>query len=514
MSWPCQYLTIIGTVCLQQFGQIAFKALLLIFAIGVLTPINPFNLVSSAEGLSSRIFYLAAGASYPSDYSDEITVVLADFERLSTLDIGLGPLNIDWPPPYRTHADILDVIAEYKPRALFLDFLFTSQRDDASITFLSEAVAQFPAPIFFAGQRHDSDGDRRPLRPELDVFSQVYTPTADNDRFAVFYELFDCRSQRPSAALAVVTAIDPLRRAEWSQITCSERGAPELEIYWPSNLGAHADLPQNRLDLCKDQPRSFGAMTRDIWRWAFIYSLVPWLAGKDSIATLAALEQPCPPYRTIGADMMLRASDQTLWHDAFADRIVIYGGIAPDTNDTIFPPTHTRLPGAYFHAAAIDNLLQFHRDSPVTSFAQRSSLGMWIVALIMFIAIAIPAALVSETLATSFAAIARATSAALASEAPRASFTTVAGQATFTGICRVLANIVFMGVSVFAAGSAIYFVTMWAVYAAFTWFAMPPSNFVLVWGCISFRVIEPIVIMLRAILCQIAYMLRKLCAAR
>jgi CHASE2 domain-containing sensor protein len=75
--------------------------------------------------------------------------------------------------------------------------------------------------------------------------------------------------------------------------------------------------------------------------------------------------QLCPPVLTIPANALISGNILTATPgtdpvlELMKDRIVLIGVNLPSSRDTVPTPIHERLPGVYFHAMALDNLLTF-----------------------------------------------------------------------------------------------------------------------------------------------------------
>lgn len=112
---------------------------------------------------------------------DQIAVVLLD-------EITLRCLGASWPPPYQLHADILNRIKQYGPKALFLDFTFDVPRDrlksgpsDDTFESLIEELRADPPPLgYFMAAGAQSCGVWEALKGEhrKQIAEVAYCPLA------------------------------------------------------------------------------------------------------------------------------------------------------------------------------------------------------------------------------------------------------------------------------------------------------------------------------------------------
>ena len=72
-----------------------------------------------------------------------------------------------------------------------------------------------------------------------------------------------------------------------------------------------------------------------------------------------SLRQNCPYIDTLSAYNARHGYANDKVRDKLKNRYIFYGGDLAAVGDTVFPPTHTRLPAIYQHAMAFDNLLSF-----------------------------------------------------------------------------------------------------------------------------------------------------------
>ncbi len=341
---------------------------------------DPFGIDDATERYSAEVFQRFAAPHYDRAQSDRIRVLLMT-ERLVEA-------RGDWPLPFSVHGEILFVLLATEPAAVFVDFGFLDERGDSSVVSLQDAIGAYAADgvdlYFVAGQ--PGPGRPRGIIEPLSgaaLVSGAFWP----DR----YELFDCRLGLPSAALALASkqevALRGLKGApsHLSEAHCPPAPSLRQPTGWPFRPpGCAGGLPGGDPRLCMDIAWSdwtgWGSGTnkaqrcKALPRWGPLILFDPFYAflnrlGLEFVRPFGG--QTCGPHGSLTAQDLLaaeraaattadEAERQRLTDELrgyFKDRIVIYGGHLEMAEDLFQPPTHQPLPGAYYHAMALDNLL-------------------------------------------------------------------------------------------------------------------------------------------------------------
>jgi CHASE2 domain len=299
-----------------------------------------------------------------------------------------------WPVPVEFHAQFLAELGVLRPRAILLDFLLidpaTAQetcdlltvaaqlRRDGTALYLAVTGPKDLRPMDGVDCR-DSSGAR--LRA-----GQVFTPVSvprqvDGSDFVSRRYPFEQRDDgTPPGSGMVSAAVRMYCDSERSPPACRARltagqavdagfdlaWSPEGDPFnqrW-SQVSCHADLSPVQAVL--NQP----ALPRD---------------------------SPCPPVPTLWASALLSPEeDPALGVDnaelfRIADgAFLLVGGNFRGTGDLFTTPLHTLLPGVYYHAVALENLLAFHGQpkvrkdyrSPRIAFFAYDLLVLWLLAVI------------------------------------------------------------------------------------------------------------------------------------
>lgn len=297
------------------------------------------RLAPSSDLLTYAVARLQArlvGGYYSPAHRDDTTVLLID-------DASLERQNVGWPVPYQTHARWLRNIGLiYKPRAIFLDITFASERGDPTLPQLVAALCELRdagVPVFLAALP-DDDGHLRlrsglaPTDGQAPCFTMVdvrYAPSKV-DRLVWSYPLWSDGDAR-SAALAIAQDAAGVR---------IPKSDDTMALTWGVN-----NLDQRRFTPhCRQTRGGYVEMLP-----AYVRKLLG-----DAEADLPI----CPYTRTLALSE-LRASDadQARLHDLLTGRYVMIGAALNGFNDTVLSPVQDVIPGVFMHAMALDNLLTY-----------------------------------------------------------------------------------------------------------------------------------------------------------
>ncbi len=364
--------------------------------------LDPVNVASNSSRASAELFYRVVSPSYhqptaedkigssnPLDDNSKIAVIVINDETLKRK-------GVPWPPPFSVHAEVIEKVLLYNPKALFIDFGFFDVRDEEELkTFTdvldgrlkqltSEAhkacnldLLKFKecegdirrVPVFLAGAPRSLGPQKVPY--QLEVIPQLRDTVTGtvSTRYSTEHELrynsyplYDCFTGEPSAALAMYAAgyddwitwgldltrcLLPAQREERGL-----RGGPDkLSVYWASWGDAGSSRGSYE---CKTLPASWPARAAQVlWNWV--------LGVFQHDVSWRAQFQACPPHRSYAAHDFL-VDESVELAEFMDDRYVFYGGNFAMADDLITPPTHEPVPGVFLHAMALDNLLRFRGE--------------------------------------------------------------------------------------------------------------------------------------------------------
>lgn len=358
--------------------------------LGTASPSKRFSqdLVYAWFGNEAWLYPRGGGAAPAGRTSVPRVVVVVIDER------ALALRGARWPAPLRFHAQFLAELEVLRPRAVLLDFLLLDpapQPDICELLTVGARLRRDGIPIYLAVTKpadlepldaagcHDAAGAK--LRA-----AQVFTPVSvqrqvDGSDFVSRRYPFEQRaaSDAPgsglaSAAVRMYCDGTPVPGACLARLTAAEPADAGFELAWTP-----AGDPFNQ-------------------RWSRV-------ACNQSISPVRAIlnqpalprESACPPVATLFAaallspeeDPALGAGNEDLF--ALADgAFLLVGGNFRGSADLMTTPLHTLLPGVYYHAVALENLLAFSGEpkvrkeyrSPRLAFYAYDLLVLWILAAI------------------------------------------------------------------------------------------------------------------------------------
>lgn len=259
---------------------------------------------------------------------DEITVLLFREDNLASL-------NTHYPVPYAVHADVLEALATYAPKAVFIDFAFVDSRKNEKI----EPLAQALCDLRDAGSRvyvaapllDDAGGDRLAIPPALAACATPVTPEMDEK--AGGSGILTYASGQAAAGGFVPS---PAFALAGERAGVAPDKAPKLEIVWGNGVA-----PLNRRWMDCREKGGLDAVLEFVTHGP--------LAGKSA----------CPYHRTISVNHLLNSAGDADIDAALQGRTVFYGAGFKFTGDRIDSPIYAEMPGVYLHAMAYDNLANF-----------------------------------------------------------------------------------------------------------------------------------------------------------
>ncbi|MDR5761319.1 CHASE2 domain-containing protein [Caballeronia sp. LZ035] len=314
---------------------------------------------------AARVVAPLVGAFYKPDVrNDDITVVLVDEKAVEDN-------QESWPPSYNFYAKIVDDVARYRPRAIFVDLIFSSVRADANVkglqTVLKNAQAEH-IPVFLAAALNDKrelfvrDGLEGLATKvaveydpdELDHVVWTYPMVARDSKharsaaLAIYEDALHHRIEDPREELALTWGLYPVRDGiEWTVLN----GNGRREAAHQDEKGEKGRYPDPASDVFKENYDLYCNENQQA---------APLVIGAVWHALVARHGRPvCVFHHTLYAREMnypsTAQSDRFQW--LLKDKVVMIGSAYAYSNDVIVSPIQDRVPGVYLHAMALDNLI-------------------------------------------------------------------------------------------------------------------------------------------------------------
>jgi hypothetical protein len=358
--------------------------------LGTASPSKRFSqdLVYAWFGDEAWLYPRVATAGAQSGARPRVVVVIVD-------EPALALRGARWPVPLQFHAQFLAELEVLRPRGIMLDFLLIDpapQQDICELLTVGSRLRQEGIALYLAVTERD---DLKPMDAAacrdadgaLVRSTQVFTPVsvqrqADGSDFVSRRYPFEQRADAdaaPGSGLASAAV----------RMYCDAERAPEACLARLTRVAA-ADAGFELAWSPEGDPFN--------QRWSHA-SCVATTSPLRAILNQPALprESPCPPVATLFAGALLSpqadpafgAGNEALF--ALADGAFLFvGGNFRGSGDLVTTPLHTLLPGVYYHAVALENLLAFDGRpkvrkefrTPTLAFYGYDLLVLWVLAAI------------------------------------------------------------------------------------------------------------------------------------
>lgn len=340
--------------------------------------INPFGINEKADQASQDAFYRVIAPLYESTARDEIVVVLLNDrsieELYQTRTIGAN----EWPLLYSDHGLILERIASYKPRALFVDIYFKKERStDPSLTRMLQRVQRsnerYGTRFLFAGGY--SDEQWSPIQQRLNNhavltvngwqgYGSAY-PLRDVGHSTVAYDLY-----------RIACLVDkPLAACQQPPAAVTDEGMA-LSVRWGSKP-APAVFPEFLAEQCEEDQGTVVELLKET-----LWGLVNGLQGSNESGKRRVR---CPYHSILFAEDIMHvhkqgsAEQRQRLAEALQEKVVLYAVDLEGLHDIVVSPVHGRLPGVMMNAMALDNLMTYGAGFTRASdeVMERLNYGAW-----------------------------------------------------------------------------------------------------------------------------------------
>jgi hypothetical protein len=302
--------------------------------------LNPFGFSDLTQRYTQDIadLLITGPYFYGTEGRDNVSVALLDESTLQAL-------HTPWPWSFHDHADALDAIRGYKPKAVVVDFLFVDAHPDPTLPQMVEEIARYKKdgiPLYFEGGIKTPYGESA-LRPELartgvpilDPSQPVYNGVARQ-----YYVTGECFNTKPRADGTCYSNALRVFADNFPQYKLAPLNGM-MELVWGTAVN-----PTNAKWMGQACQVHVGPLQR-------IY-----LAFFDP----ASVQNPCP-YSGVIPVVTLRDGnyDQDV-DNLIRGHVVYYGGNLEGAQDESYSPVNGRIAGVFVHAMALDNLITYHGD--------------------------------------------------------------------------------------------------------------------------------------------------------
>lgn len=350
-----------------------FISLLISFGLAVLLVVkyDPIGLDASSKAHAEGVFYRIVGASetltevlyqgpeHDSNFGqNNIGMVLVDNKDLDAT-------GSNWPVPFEFHDRAITSILSYKPKAIFVDISFTDARNDRSLKDFTETIHrahEANVPIYFASL--DPFNQQRKILPELAQACAKVIPAYRDDASVNGVESgyllkyanpngLAATEYEKNCGFAGQDVIDSPALALYREYLNAQgkklddtKFQTTMEVFW-----AAGDVHKVTARLMECERKSFSNASLGLW-------------DIFTGGVFAAIKQNCPHTPTINVrDLFAAPANDPEAKEMFGGKLVIYAANITGSGDVIVSPTREgRIPAAYLHAMALDNLLVLGED--------------------------------------------------------------------------------------------------------------------------------------------------------
>lgn len=312
---------------MQRF--LAYVMLVMVFA-HVTLNYSFFGTSERADKYVQDLFNTYLGSRLYPQANDDITVLLLTDQAVATHQRG------HWPASYDFHGRVLNTMLTHRPAAVFIDFLWLSQRPDAPAhgprdgDYLIKTLQRYKSAgisVYLA-----SSPAVKQNWPELDGLVKHVEAQVDID-FVDFVS-------RSYPAAKNNTGTPAFQIAQDIRPELFANGPVEaMDIFWgTSPNGKNISWMTGAAD-------NTGLVDVLLSGYSGVKTSIPFsttLFVRDLLNPVAAT----PEQANEAVDAFIKG------------KVVLYGANLTGVNDLIFTPTRDILPGVYLHAMALDNL--FH----------------------------------------------------------------------------------------------------------------------------------------------------------
>jgi|GEM_PF-3034674 len=311
-----------------------------------------FNTSDKLDKYMQDLFNTHFGELVYSDESINSVAVL-----LLTDQIVDGALDGQWPAPYAFHAAVLDDLLQHRPKAVFIDFYWMN-RLKPGVEYLVHVLEKYRSAgiaVYLAAPSSEWFDNFWPELQGLAIPVSASVSLDPTDFVSRQYP--QGHNQIPSAAFLIAEDV-----TQESLLTDS-RG--DMDIFWG----------------IKKNPKN--------WAWmepaeqkggSWLGTFTDGFSGVGTAIPYATTVFVRDLINPVGET---EAAAQADLSDHLQDHVIVYGANLSGIQDYVFLPTRSVLPGAYYHAMAIDNLLtwrQGFKSSDANLRALNSaSLPLWLI---------------------------------------------------------------------------------------------------------------------------------------
>lgn len=317
----------------------------------------PIQNVTSDYSAARGFFFRVISVAYPRSAEPRISVILVSD---ASLQAGLA-----YPLPYSFHAKIIERLIETGPRVFFIDMTFPDEREDSGLAAMTDSLRRLSevGTKIYIGVSESRAGTQKPLRRALaDLVAEgVLTPVSLSIDQKSGADLYPLGPNADGTRRFAVVAYNDLCAAGWLRDCRSVYSTEDLDVWWGA---PPVSLMCDRYDVSDECER---ITPNWFWRGARLaYKFFATLLGGREKLIDEADPISVPFHPTVDAYAFAKGSVEARMRQAFSQSVVLYGGDFANINDRISSEVYgsrlsgvveRKVPGVFFHAMALDNLI-------------------------------------------------------------------------------------------------------------------------------------------------------------
>ncbi|MCJ2377878.1 CHASE2 domain-containing protein [Vibrio sp. ZSDZ34] len=325
--------------------EIFLKALVTTSLILLVFIVDPLGIRNSAEDHYEDHILRLWSPFFSQQVSDDVVVILIDDQYIEATN--------SYPVSYRNLTRMLKTISRFEPQSIFYDILQHHEHSDHLNRWLRTLDSQ-TFPVFMASNtRYDTQerlDDPNSLRHKIANVAELAAVSWSAE--GRYYPLSVSWNETKMHTVAAAMYKDWCTRTQ----QCNESTIGSMDdsviVQWTNK---HADNQESYFPLgfeCGDNTSQWQQL-KDL----LIVSLTQGVQSEEDVD--ATLRKRCPPFLTIAASKISApgAAGSPELKAAIQGKMVLVGYHVTGGADSVVSPVHGMLPGVYFHAMALDNLI-------------------------------------------------------------------------------------------------------------------------------------------------------------
>ncbi|MEF1279546.1 CHASE2 domain-containing protein [Vibrio fortis] len=325
--------------------EIFIKALITTSLILAVFIVDPLGIRNSAEDHYEDHILRLWSPFFSETVSDEIVVVLIDDQYIDSTNT--------YPVSYRNLARLLKTIARFEPQSMFYDILQHHEHSDNLNRWLRTLDSQ-KFPIFMASNtQYDTEqrlNDPESLRHKIANVSQLAAVSWSGE--GRYYPLSVPWNNKKMNTVAAAMYKDWCNRDTLCDASSIGNMDDAVIVQWSNK---HASNQESFFPLgfeCGEHSSQWQQLKE-----LLVVSLTQGIQDENDVDT--TLRKRCPPFLTIAASKLSApgAAGSPELKQAIQGKMVLVGYHVTGGVDLVVSPVHGTLPGVYFHAMALDNLV-------------------------------------------------------------------------------------------------------------------------------------------------------------